>query len=256
MTKLNGKTTLITGATSGIGQACARALAEEQSDLILIGRRKERLETLSSELQKDYGIQCYANPLDIRDRSAVNKAFVGWKNKGRKIDILINNAGLARGVSKMQHAEIEDWDEMIDTNIKGLLNVTHALLPSMVERNEGHIVNIGSIAGHEVYPGGNIYCSTKHAVDAITKGLRLDLVDTAVRVSTVDPGLVETEFSMVRFKGDNKRAQEVYKGYTPLRGEDIADAVAYIVTRPPHVQVAEMIVFPTDQASSMVVNRR
>ena len=175
-----------------------------------------------------------------------------WKN----IDILINNAGLARGFGKIYEGKIEDWEEMIDTNVKGLLYVSREIIPGMVKRNRGHIVNIGSIAGHEVYPNGNVYCATKHAVDALTRGIRIDLVDTSIRVSTVDPGLVETEFSKVRFHGDSDRSKKVYTGMQPLTGEDIADTILYCVSRPEHVQIAEVIILPTAQKSSSIVSRK
>ncbi|MBD3224910.1 MAG: SDR family NAD(P)-dependent oxidoreductase [Caldithrix sp.] len=256
MAKLKGKITLITGASSGIGEACAHAFAGEESNLILIGRRTDRLEKLADQLSQQYPIECLPLTLDIRNKTQINERMSALPPKWQTIDILINNAGLARGLDKIPHADTDDWDEMIDTNIKGLLYITRMVVPGMLERRQGDIVNIGSIAGHEVYAGGNIYCATKHAVDAITKGLRIDLVDTPLRVSTVDPGLVETEFSNVRFRGDSERAKTVYQGYQPLHSADIADAVLYIVTRHPHVQIAEMIVFPTDQASSAIVHKQ
>ncbi len=256
MSQLKSKTAFITGATSGIGAACAHALAREGARIILTGRRTDRLEKVGQEIEKLYGTEWLAIPLDVRDQTAVETAISGLPEYWKKIDILINNAGLGRGLDKLHQGNAKDWDEMIDTNIKGLLYVTRALVPGMVERGHGDIVNIGSIAGHEVYHGGNVYCATKHAVDALTKGLRIDLVDTPLRVSSVDPGLVETEFSVVRFHGDQERAKNVYKGLTPLKAEDIAEAVLFIVTRPAHVQIADMIIFPTDQASATIVHRR
>lgn len=255
MTNLKGKIVLITGATAGIGRACALALAAEGCKVILTGRRTERLEDVGQEIKQKYKVEWLALPLDVRNKELVKTAIAGLPEYWQNIDILVNNAGMARGVKKMQDASAEDWDEMIDTNVKGLLYVTNAVLAGMVKRQKGDIVNIGSIAGHEVYPGGNIYCSTKHAVDAITKGLRIDLVDTPIRVSSVDPGMVETEFSMVRL-GDKEKAKAVYEGIQPLTAEDIAETVVFIVSRPAHVQIAGVIIFPTDQASAMVVHRR
>ncbi len=253
---LKGKIALVTGASSGIGRATALALAREGCDVILTGRRTQRLNEVGQEIAEKFGRDWLALQLDVRDQQAVNQAIQNLSGKWKNINILINNAGLARGMSKLHEGEVDDWEAMIDTNVKGLLYVTRAVVPGMVERGNGDIVNIGSIAGHEVYPGGNVYCATKHAVDALTKGLRIDLVDTPLRVSTVDPGLVETEFSVVRFKGDVEKAKNVYRGLDPLTGEDIAEAVVFIVTRPPHVQIAEIIVFPTAQAAATVVHRR
>ena len=255
MKKLSDKTSLITGASSGIGQACAYALAEEGSNLILAARRSERLHQIARELENKYHISVLVKTVDVRKKEDVFKMVDSLTEEWQAIDILINNAGLARGIEKIPEADIDNWETMIDTNVKGLLYMTRAVVPGMIRRNRGHIVNIGSIAGHEVYPGGNVYCATKHAVDAITKGLRIDLVNTAIRVSTVDPGLVETEFSIVRFDGDKEKAKNVYKGMRPLTGQDIADIVAFIVTRPSHVQIAEAIVFPTNQAAATIVHR-
>jgi len=252
---LNSKIALITGATAGIGKATALALAREGASVILTGRRTERLEAVGQEIQRRFQTDWLALTLDVRDRNAVSTAIEGLPEHWKNIDILVNNAGLGRGLDKLHEGNIEDWEEMIDTNIKGLLYVTRAVVPGMVQRKKGDVVNIGSIAGHEVYPGGNVYCATKHAVDALTKGLRIDLVDTPLRVSSVDPGLVETEFSVVRFHGDTQRADNVYSGLQPLSGEDIAEAVLFIVTRPPHVQIADMVVFPTAQGSAAVVHR-
>ncbi len=253
---LSGKIALVTGATSGIGKATALALAREGCDIILLGRRVERLNKVGDEIKKRFKTNWLALPVDVRDAGAVKASLESLPDYWQNIDILINNAGLASGFSKLHQGDPEDWELMIDTNVKGLLYVTRTVVPGMVKRGKGDIVNIGSIAGHEVYPGGNVYCATKHAVDALTKGLRIDLVDTPLRVSTVDPGLVETEFSVVRFKGDEERAKNVYRGLQPLTGEDIAEAVVFIVTRPAHVQIAEIIVFPTAQASATVVYRK
>lgn len=255
MKRLKEKISLITGATSGIGEACAVELARDGSNLILTGRRIEKLENLANDLIKKYDVDCLPLTLDVRDKNNIFKTIETLSARWRSIDILINNAGLARGMAKLSEVNSDDWDEMIDTNVKGLLNFTRAVVPGMIKRGKGHVVNIGSIAGHEVYPGGNVYCATKHAVDALTKGLRLDLVDTPLRVSSVDPGLVETEFSMVRFRGDKDKAANVYKGLEALRGKDIAEIVLFIVTRPAHVQIADTIVFPTAQASAMVTHR-
>lgn len=253
---ITGKTVLITGASSGIGRACAKAFAKEQTRLLLCARRMEKVVELHRELEALYpGIQVHTFGLDIRDRSAVERTLASLPNEWKKIDILVNNAGLSRGLDKLHEGSYQDWEEMIDTNVKGLLYVTREVVPGMVSRGGGHIINIGSIAGHEVYPRGNVYAASKHAVDAITKGLRLDLVDTPLRVTTIDPGLVETEFSVIRFRGNQEKAKQVYQGLKPLSPDDVADAVVWAATRPPHVQVAEMIIFPTAQSSSMHVHR-
>jgi 3-hydroxy acid dehydrogenase/malonic semialdehyde reductase len=256
MTDIKDKIALITGGTSGIGKATAIALAKNGCNIIITGRREDRLNELKNMLEKEYKVKCLSLNFDIRIQGEVEKAIAELNTFWEKIDILVNNAGLASGFSKLHEGDINDWEKMIDTNIKGLLYITRAVVPGMVSRGSGDIVNIGSIAGHEAYPGGNVYCATKHAVTALTKGLRLDLFDTPIRVSTVDPGLVETEFSIVRFHGDQNRAKSVYTGMTPLTGEDIADNVVFIVTRPPHVQIAEIIVFPTAQAASTIVHRK
>ncbi len=252
MSRLQDKTVFITGASSGIGRACAARFAEAGARLILAARRRQRLEELAGQLS----VPVHILELDVRDCRAVQQAIAGLPDEFARIDVLVNNAGLGRGLDKLHEGNIEGWDQMIDTNVKGLLYVSRAVLPGMIDRGRGHIINIGSIAGHEVYPGGNVYCSTKHAVDAITKGMRIDLVDTPIRVSTVDPGLVETEFSEVRFWGDKERARTVYQGYTPLTGDDVAEAVVWIADRPDHVQIAEVIIFPTDQGSSSIVHKR
>lgn len=256
MTDLKKKTVLITGASSGIGFACAHAFAREGARLILTARRKQRLDALAKELKAKHGTEVYAIKLDVRKQPDVETAVKNLPKEWQEIEVLLNNAGLSRGLHKLHEGKIEDWEEMIDTNVKGLLYVSRAVIPGMVARGHGTIINIGSIAGHEVYPGGSVYCASKHAVDAITRGLRLDLVDTPIRVCTVDPGLVQTEFSIVRFRGNDERAKNVYKGLQPLTPEDIADAVVYCATRPPHVQIAEMIVLPTAQASTTLVHRK
>jgi serine 3-dehydrogenase len=252
MSILKDKIVFISGATAGIGQAAARKFAEKGARLVLAARRIDRLE----ELRKELDTEIYTLQLDIRDYDAVNEAVLNIPDEFKEIDVLVNNAGLGRGLDKLHQANRESWEDMIDTNIKGLLYLSRSIIPQMVERDKGHIINIGSIAGHEVYPGGNVYCATKHAVDAITKGMRLDLIESQVRVSTVDPGLVETEFSEVRFYGDKERAKKVYQGYTPLEPDDVADTIVWIAERPPHVQIAEVIILPTDQASAASLNKK
>ena len=248
-------TVLITGASAGIGEATARAFAAAGARLVLTARRRERLEALAAELSQAHGTECHLLPLDVRDRDAVLSTLGGLPAEWAAIDVLVNNAGLARGTEKVQNGQPAEWDEVLQTNVNGLLYVTRAVTPGMVERGRGHVVNLGSVAGHEVYPGGAVYCATKHAVGAITRGLRMDLLGTGVRVSTVDPGMVETEFSVVRFKGDQERADKVYRGMTPLTAADIADTVLWVATRPPHVNIDEIIIKPTDQASAMQVHR-
>ena len=252
MSNLDNRIVFVTGASSGIGAGCARQFAQKGARLILAARRLDRLEKLAATLPVD----THLIKLDVRDQKSVEKAVNKLPSQWQAIDVLVNNAGLARGLDKLHEGALIDWEEMIDTNVKGLLYVSRAVIPGMVERGRGHIINIGSIAGHEVYPGGNVYCASKHAVDAITKGMRIDLAGTPLRVSTVDPGLVETEFSQVRFRGDTERAANVYKGLTPLTGEDIAEAVVWVAERPQHVQIAEIIIFPTAQRSSMIAHRR
>lgn len=221
----------------------------------LHGSAERRLEELAETLKRTHGTACQILELDVRDHKAVQRVISSLPEEWKAIDILVNNAGLSRGLDKLHEGKLEDWEEMIDTNVKGLLYVSRAVLTGMVEREKGTIINIGSIAGHEVYPGGNVYCATKHAVDAITRSLRMDLVDTPVRVCTVDPGLVETEFSSVRFRGDNERAQKVYQNVTPLKPEDVAEAVLFCATRPPHVQIAGILIYSTSQASPTMVYR-
>lgn len=247
---------LITGASAGIGESCAVKFAEAGARVIVTARRKERLDKLAGELTKKYRTDVLPIALDVRDHKAVDRVISGLPGKWEAVDVLVNNAGLSRGLDKLHEGKIEDWEEMIDTNIKGLLYVSRAVVPGMVARGKGTIINLGSIAGHEVYPRGNVYCATKFAVDALTRGLRADLVDTPVRVCTVDPGLVETEFSMVRFRGDKERARKVYENITPLSPDDIAEAVLFCATRPPHMQVAEMIVLATNQASTTLLHRK
>jgi len=253
---LSGKTVLITGASSGIGRACAESFAENGSRLVLAARRSDRLDALAAGIEKRYGAETLSLSLDVRDRAAVDAALAALPHGWRKIDILVNNAGLARGLAPLQEGEIDDWEEMIDTNLKGLLYVTRAVLPGMVERGSGHVINIGSIAGHEVYPAGNVYCATKHAVTALTRAIGIDTLGTGVRVSSVDPGMVETEFSLVRFHGDARRAESVYTGLDPLHAEDVAEAVVFCATRPPHANVREMVLMPSAQAAAVHAIRR
>jgi 3-hydroxy acid dehydrogenase/malonic semialdehyde reductase len=248
-------TVLITGASAGIGEATARAFAEAGARLVLTARRRERREARAAELRQAHGTESHLLVLDVRDRDAVSAAIGGLPAAWAAIDVLVNNAGMARGTEKVQAGDPAEWDDVVQTNVNGLLYVTRAVTAGMVERGRGHVINLGSIAGHEVYPGGAVYCATKHAVGAITKGLRMDLLGTGLRVSTVDPGMVETEFSVVRFRGDQDRADSVYRNMTPLTGADIADAIVWIATRPPHVNVDEIIIKPTDQASATMVHR-
>lgn len=245
---LKNKIVCITGASSGIGKACAENLASKGMHLILIARRQEALQKLSKELQTLHGIKTLVLCLDIQNKESVSHAVKELPDVWKKVDILINNAGLALSSSLIQEGSVENWDIMLNTNIHGLLYITHAILPLMLMHNSGHIVNIGSVAGHECYPGGNIYCATKHAVRAISKSLRLDLLGKAIRVTEIDPGAVHTEFSEVRWK-DKKRAEAFYQGFTPLLADDIADAVSYCITRPPHVNISEIVIYPRDQAS-------
>lgn len=244
---------LITGATSGIGEATARLLATNQFNLILCGRRQDRLAALATELSKQADVTTLS--FDVRNESAVSQSIASLPAKWKNIDALINNAGNAHGLDPIQTGSIEDWDAMMDINVKGLLYVTKAVLPGMVSRNQGHIINIGSIAGKEVYGNGNVYCASKFAVDALTKGMRIDLNPHNIKVTGIHPGLVETEFSLVRFKGDAERAANVYKGLAPLHGQDIADLILFTLTRPAHVVVADLVVLPTAQASATVVKR-
>jgi 3-hydroxy acid dehydrogenase / malonic semialdehyde reductase len=247
---------LVTGASSGIGLACARTFAQAGAKVILSARRSERLETLAQELQKAFDTDVHILLMDVTQRSQVESQLSNLSEDWSKIDILINNAGLSRGLDKLYEGNIQDWEEMIDTNVKGLLYVTRFVVPGMVERGRGHVINIGSLAGHQTYPKGNVYCGTKVAVRAISEGLKQDLLGTPLRVTSVDPGLVETEFSKVRFRGDEDRARGVYQGLTPLTPEDVADTVFYCATRPPHVNINEVLMMPTDQSGSTLVYRQ
>lgn len=247
------KTALITGATSGIGRATARILAQNNYTIILCGRREERLSALEKELSEFTKIHTLA--FDVRDKNAVFESINSLPSPFSKIDVLINNAGNAHGLDPIQNGNLDDWDAMIDINVKGLLYVSKAIIPQMIERKSGHIINIGSTAAKEVYPNGNVYCASKHAVDALNQGMRMDLNPYGIRVGGIHPGMVETEFSEVRFKGDTDKAASIYKGFNPLKPEDIADIIHFVISRPYHVNIADLIVMPTAQASSTLVKR-
>lgn len=245
---------LITGATSGIGEGCAKRFADGGYDVIITGRNKEKLDALTTVLEAK-GADVLALAFDVRDREAARRAIEGMPAEWQTIDVLVNNAGLARGLEPEYKGDFDDWDQMIDTNIKGLLTMTRLIVPGMVSRNHGHIINIGSVAGDAAYAGGNVYCATKSAVKAITDGLRIDVADTKLRVTNIKPGLVETNFSNIRFHGDTKRADNVYHGIEPLTGDDIADVVFYAASAPEHVQIAEVLVLATHQANGTVIHR-
>ncbi len=247
------KTALVTGATSGIGRASARILARNNYKIILCGRREDRLKELEKELSAFTEIHTLS--FDDQDKKAVFESIKALPSDFSKIDVLINNAGNAHGLDPIQTGDLEDWDAMIDINVKGLLYVSKAIIPKMIEQKSGHIINIGSIAGKEVYPNGNVYCASKHAVDALNKSMRMDLNPYGIRVGAIHPGMVETEFSEVRFKGDTDRAANTYKDMKPLQAEDIADIIHFVVSRPYHINIADLIVFPTAQASATIVNR-
>ncbi|MCH3993497.1 MAG: SDR family NAD(P)-dependent oxidoreductase [Prevotella sp.] len=251
---MDRKIVLITGATSGIGEACAKKFAKGGYDVILTGRKVDRLKALAEELQAQ-GAQTRVLVFDVRDRVAALKAVDSLEEEWRKIDVLINNAGLALGLDKEYLGNPDDWSVMIDTNIKGLLTMTRLIVPDMVRRNHGHVINIGSVAGDAAYAGGNVYCATKSAVKALSDGLRIDVADTCVRVTNIKPGLVETHFSITRFKGDEKKADHVYEGIHPLSGDDIADVAYYAASAPEHVQIAEVLVLATHQGNGTVVSR-
>jgi 3-hydroxy acid dehydrogenase / malonic semialdehyde reductase len=250
-----GRTVVITGASSGIGEACAHAFAAAGDRLVLAARREDRLAALAATLADANGTETLTVALDVRDRTAVDATLGALPEAWRDVDVLVNNAGLAAGLGGVQDADPDDWDVMIDTNVRGVLSVTRALLPRMLERRSGHVINIGSIAGRVAYPGGAVYSATKAALDRITSGLRMDLLGTRIRVSTVDPGFVETEFSLVRFRGDSERAARVYDGMEPLAPHDIADAVLWVADRPPNVVVADMMLLPVAQASVAHIHR-
>ncbi|GJJ70749.1 3-hydroxy acid dehydrogenase / malonic semialdehyde reductase [Entomortierella parvispora] len=252
MSRLQGKNVLITGASSGIGEACARHFAQAGSNLLLAARRKERLESLKQELESKHSIKVTTFELDVRVKAKVDAALQAFGD----VDILVNNAGLVIGLDKLEDITEEAMDTMIDTNVKGLVFVTQAVLPGMRARNKGHVINIGSVAGQQAYGNGSIYCATKAAVASITRALMHETVDTAIRVSEINPGLVETEFSVIRFRGDKDKADSVYKGLEPLNGDDIAETVIFVAGRPDHVNIAEMLVFPTNQAAATNVYRK
>ncbi|MDH5589077.1 MAG: SDR family NAD(P)-dependent oxidoreductase [Gemmatimonadota bacterium] len=255
MNRLIGKRVLITGASAGIGESCARAFASHGAHLLLSARRKDRVAELAGELAAAHGVQASAHALDVTDREAVAAYVAELQADDLLPDILVNNAGKARGLDKFHEGALDDWEDMIDTNVKGLLYMSRAILPYMVGRNAGHVINIGSIAGRWVYPKGAVYNATKFAVWALNEGMNIDLAGTKVRVSSVDPGLTETEFSEVRFHGDTERARSVYADTTPLTGEDVADAVVYVANTPPHVDVINLVLMPTDQRHAMILHR-
>src|SRR5687768_9012017 len=250
---MNNRIAFITGATSGIGEATARLLADNAFNLILCGRRQDRLDTVAGELSATTAVTTLS--FDVRDPQAVKSAIDSLPEKWRSIDVLINNAGNAHGLDPIQTGSLSDWDAMIDINVKGLLYVSREIIPGMTARKAGHIINLGSIAGKEVYPNGNVYCASKFAVDAVTKGMRLDLNPFSIKVTSINPGLVDTEFSLVRFKGNADKSASVYKGIEPLRPEDIADIILYVLSAPKHVVLADITVLPTAQGSATLVNR-
>jgi 3-hydroxy acid dehydrogenase / malonic semialdehyde reductase len=255
MIKLENKIVFITGASSGFGEAIAKSFAAEGAHCILCARRSDKLKTLAESIVKKYGTKAYPVMLDVRNNHDVQSHIAALPPEWQKIDILVNNAGLSRGLDKIHEASIIDWDEMIDTNVKGLLYVSRAVIPGMVDRRCGHIINIGSIAGMDVYSAGNVYCATKHAVRALSTAMRIDLLGNNIRVTNIQPGMAETEFSKVRFHGDEDRAAQVYQNIMPLTAEDVADAVLYAVTRPAHVNISELTLTPINQASPAFVYR-
>ena len=249
------KTILITGASSGIGEGCARKFASQGARLILNSRSADKLTALAEELKEKYDAECYVMPFDVCDRESAAAALNALPQEWKSIDVLVNNAGLAIGVDKEYEGNLDEWDVVIDTNVKALLSMTRLVVPGMVERGRGHIINIGSIAGDAAYPGGSVYCATKAAVKALSDGLRIDLVDTPLRVTNIKPGLVETNFSVVRFRGDKQKADNVYRGIKPLNGDDIAEVVYFAASAPEHMQVAEILVMPTYQATGSIVSK-
>jgi NADP-dependent 3-hydroxy acid dehydrogenase YdfG len=255
-TSLRGRWALVTGATSGFGLATAHAIAAEGGHVAITGRREDRLRAVSEEIRGKHRVEVLPLSFDVRDLGQVRAALEGAQGLLGRLDVLVNNAGLALALDPVQGGDPRDWDQMIDTNVKGLLYVSRAVLPQMVERGRGHVVNVGSLAGHQTYPGGAVYSATKYAVRAITDALRYDVLGKGIRVSNVEPGLAETEFSEVRFKGDRVRAKTVYEGIQALTAEDVADAVVWCLTRPAHVNVQSILILPTDQASAHAVHRR
>ena len=252
---MNKKIALITGATAGIGQETALLLAQNNFNLILAGRRKERLESLKKQLESNFNCKVRILNFDIRKRIEVEHALSSLPDEWKAVDVLINNAGLAAGLGPVNSADMDDWENMIDTNIKGLLFTTRIVSPWMVKRHSGHIINLSSIAGKEVYPNGSVYCGTKHAVAAITKAMRIELMPSGIKVTSIAPGAVETEFSLVRFRGDEEKAAQVYKGFTPLQAKDIADTILFVITRPAHVNINDLLIMPINQASARDFNR-
>ena len=255
MNRIRGKTVLITGASAGIGEACARTFAARGANLIVAARRVKRLLALQDEIEAEHGSEIRVEALDVRNRADVFALADQLEAQAKVPHVLLNNAGLSRGLDRLHEGDPDAWDEMIDTNVKGLLNVTRAVLPLMVKENRGHVVNLGSLAGHQVYPGGNVYNATKFAVRALNEAMSVDLAGTAIRVSNIEPGMVETEFSKVRFYGDDARADKVYEGLEPLHAEDIADAVRYVVNAPEHVNILHMLILPTHQRNGYVIHR-
>jgi NADP-dependent 3-hydroxy acid dehydrogenase YdfG len=253
--KLQGKIVFITGASAGIGAATALAFAGEGAKLLLAARRVEKLAGIAEEARKRGAQDVHTFALDVRDHGAVEAAIVGLREEWKSIEVLVNNAGLSRGLEKLYEGKVSDWDEMIDTNVKGLLYVTRAVVPGMVERKSGHVINLGSIAGHITYPNGAVYCATKAAEKAINDGLRQDVLGTPIRVTSVDPGMVQTDFSLVRFHGDEERAGNVYKGVKALTAEDIADVILWAATRPAHVNIADVVLTPVQQANPYMLHR-
>lgn len=250
------RTAIITGASAGIGRAVAGLLARNGFDVVITGRRSAQLEKLEEEIRAKTNADVLSLAFDIRDRQAVENAVEKLKGKWENVNVLVNNAGLAAGLSHIHEGSVEDWEQMIDTNIKGLLYITRLITPGMVERGSGHIINLGSIAGKEAYENGNVYNATKFAVDGLTRAMRIDLVEHCIKVTSVNPGAAETEFSMVRFKGDQERANKVYEGFTPLYAEDIAEAILFAVTRPPHVNIEDLTIMATAQASATRIARK
>lgn len=253
---MNSKIALITGATSGIGAACARTFAQQGYNLVLVARRTALLHDITKELQDTHQIEVKSLVADVREKQSITETLESLPEAWKKVDVLINNAGLSQGLDPIDKGDAEDWDTMIDTNVKGLLYVTKVVSNWMISHKTGHIVNIGSIAGKEVYPNGNVYCATKHAVDALNKGMRMDLLPHGIKVTAINPGMVETEFSIVRFKGDEQRAKSVYEGLEPLMAQDIADAIWFAASRPAHVNINDMLIMPTAQASASLTYKK
>jgi len=252
---MNSKIALITGATSGIGAACAETFAQQGYSLILVARRAQLLEENAAQLKSKYDVNIQTLVADVRDKENLTQTLESLPGDWKHVDVLINNAGLSQGLDPIDKGDTDDWDTMIDTNVKGLLYVTRIVSNWMIPQKRGHIINIGSIAGKEVYPNGNVYCASKHAVDALNKGMRIDLLPYNIKVTAINPGMVETEFSLVRFKGDEERAKNVYKGFEPLLAQDIADAIWFVVSRPAHVNINDMLIMPTAQASATITNK-